>query len=159
MLFYVIPYICIKCYTNNKKSSIGGVGKVTDRTQGKLSQIGQVWELDGWPKLHNKRISSSPLQWSNFYLLFILFNLYSRPISDQYCLVHMPTIFQILLIKRIQRSRLYFDTTLYFIFNTIDTTFTPLNHAVDLCAKWCNTNEMTIHPAKCETMIMTISTS
>ena len=43
----LIPYIYIKCYTNNKKSSIGGVGKVTDRTQGKLSPIGQVWELDG----------------------------------------------------------------------------------------------------------------
>ena len=51
------------------------------------------------------------------------------------------------------------DTTLYCISNSIDTTFTSLNLALDLCAKWCNTNEMTIHPAKCETMIMTISTS
>ena len=46
------------------------------------------------------------------------------------------------------------DTTLYCISNSVDSTISSLSHGLALCAKWCNTNEMTIHPAKCEVMII-----
>ena len=69
-----------------------------------------------------------------------------------------PILFSLYIVNNLEDTTIEMyanDTTLYCISNSIDTTFTSLNHALDLCAKWCNTNEMTIHPAKCEAMIMT----